>query len=71
MKIELSNGVVLDLEQPCTQQNFADLVGISQPAVSQLVSRGVLLPEQTAQRWLDRYLTNLREQIVSRTTGNP
>lgn len=66
MKIDINGGEFIDLDEPCTQQQFADLVGISQPAVSGLVTRGILLPGMSAQRWLDRYLTNLREQIISR-----
>ena len=69
MRIQLRTGEVLDLEAPCTQQNFADLVGITQPAVSALVTRGVLLPGQSVQTWLDRYLTNLREAIIDRLSG--
>lgn len=60
----------IDLAQPCTQQAFAELVGVTQPTVSGLVSRGVLLPGQSAQEWLHRYLTNLREVIIERRSGH-
>lgn len=60
---------VMDMDEPCTQQEFGDLVGISQQAVSNLVSRGVLVPGQTAQHWLDRYLSHLRGVIIDRLQG--
>ena len=66
---EKIDGEWLDLDAPCTQQQFATLVGITQPAVSALLARGVLLQGQTAQGWLDRYLTNLREQVIARLSG--
>lgn len=71
MRLQLTNGEVLELDSPCTQQQFATLVGITQPAVSALCTRGVLLPGQTAQEWLHRYLTNLREQVIARLSGRP
>lgn len=61
--------MVKDLDKPCTQEEFGELVGISQQAVSNLVGRGVLKPGQTAQHWLDRYLSHLRQVIVDRLQG--
>lgn len=59
----------LDLDRPCTQEEFAELVGITQPTVSKLVTRGILIPGQTAQHWLDRYLSHLRQVIIDRLQG--
>ena len=59
----------LDLDRPCTQEQFAELVGITQPTVSKLVARGILVPGQTAQHWLDRYLSHLRSVIIDRLQG--
>lgn len=56
----------MNLEQPCTQQAFADLVGISQPAVSDLLTRGVLKAGEPAQIWLKAYTAHLREQAAGR-----
>jgi len=50
----------------CTQQEFADLVGISQPAVSDLLARGVVQPGQSAAEWLIDYTSHLREQAAGR-----
>lgn len=59
----------VDLNLPCTQAQFGRLVGISQQAVSNLAARGVLLPGQTAQHWIDRYLSHLRAVIIDRREG--
>lgn len=60
---------IVDLDVPCTQAEFGKMVGISQQAVSNLVVRGVLKPGQTAQHWLDRYLSHLRSVIIDRLQG--
>lgn len=56
----------VNLEQPCTQKEFADLVGISQPAVSDLLTRGVLVARQSVSVWLKAYTAHLREQAAGR-----
>lgn len=56
----------MNLDQPCLQSEFADLVGISQPAVSELLSRGILKSKQPARIWLLAYTNNLREQAAGR-----
>ena len=66
---ELAMSSPIDLDAPCTQTEFGKLVGISQQAVSNLVSRGVLKPGQTAQHWIDRYLSHLRMVIIERREG--
>lgn len=57
------------LSQPVTQEEFGLLVGISQQAVSSLLRRGILLPEQSAREWLIRYLAHLREETIARWSG--
>lgn len=56
----------MDLSQPCSQAEFGALVGISQPAVSELMARGVLGKGQAAQTWLHSYTRHLREQAAGR-----
>lgn len=56
----------IDLDQPCKQAEFAALVGISQPAVSDMLTRGLLKPGQPAQVWLLAYTRNLRDQAAGR-----
>lgn len=59
------------LEHEVTQTQFAELVGISQQAVSDLISRGILRRGETASKWLVLYCANLREQAAGRaSTGD-
>jgi phage terminase Nu1 subunit (DNA packaging protein) len=50
----------------CTQQEFGNLVGISQPAVSDLITRSVLQPGHSTGQWLHWYCAHLREQAAGR-----
>ena len=62
---------MIDLTHVITQQAFGELVGISQPSVSDLLSRGVLLPDQPAGAWLRAYCAHMREIAAGRaTTGD-
>lgn len=54
------------MDQPCRQAEFGALVGISQQAVSDLVSRGVLADGAPAGQWLLAYCHRLREQAAGR-----
>lgn len=56
----------LDLTRPCTQAEFGQLVGISQPAVSEMLAKGVLGQGQTVGTWLLAYTRHLREQAAGR-----
>ncbi len=55
------------METSITQRDFAALIGVSEPAVSAMVKKGLLLPEQTAGAWLLAYCQNLREQAAGRS----
>ncbi|MFS8930957.1 terminase small subunit [Cupriavidus taiwanensis] len=60
-----------DADRAVTQAAFAELVGISQPAVSELVGRGTLTRGASLRRWLVEYCENLREQAAGRaSTGD-
>lgn len=61
---------MLDLFAPCTQKQFGDLVGISQPAVSDLLMRGVLTDGANLGDWLIDYCRNLREVAAGRAAGD-
>lgn len=54
------------LDRPMLQAEFADLVGVSQPTVSELQARGILQPDQPAGVWLLAYTKHLREQAAGR-----
>src|SRR3990167_538889 len=53
-----------------TQEQFAKLVGITQPAVSQLMRKGVLTRGGSIGQWLQQYLANLREQAAAHKSTN-
>ena len=55
-----------DLDRPWTQAEFGELVGITQQAVSDLVSRDVLQRGASARGWLLAYTDHLRETAAGR-----
>lgn len=55
-----------DLTSPVTQARFGDLVGITQPAVSELVRRKILPDGASADEWLLAYCDHLREMAAGR-----
>lgn len=57
---------MIDLNEKVTQSEFGSLVGISQPAVSQFVSSGVLSAEMTVGQMLIAYCAHLRETAAGR-----
>jgi terminase small subunit / prophage DNA-packing protein len=57
---------VIDLSAVATQKRFGEIVGISQPAVSDLLMRGVLSDGASLGDWLLDYCRNLREQAAGR-----
>ena len=60
---------MIDLEGVCTQKQFGELVGISQPAVSELVARGTLRDGAPAGEWLRAYCGALREVAAGRAAA--
>ena len=56
---------------PVKQSEFAAAVGISQPAVSDLVRGGVLAEGGCADEWLLAYCHRLREQAAGRFSEGP
>lgn len=49
-----------------SQVEFAQLVGVSEARVSQLVSEGVIVKGQNAHEWLVSYIERLRDQAAGR-----
>ena len=62
--------MTVDLDAPVRQTEFAEIVGITQPAVSQLQFEGTLRPGEPLRAWLLAYCHRLREQAAGRATGN-
>lgn len=54
------------LNEMVTQQEFAEMVGITQPRVAQLLSDDVLPRDGTLGAWLLAYFDRLREQAAGR-----
>ena len=46
--------------EPVTQTEFADWIGVTQQAVSDMVSRGVLHPGQSVKEWNRAYCNHMR-----------
>lgn len=61
--------MVHGLSRPGTQAEFGVLVGISQPAVSDLLARGVIAPGANLIDWLRAYCAHLREQAAGRASS--
>jgi phage terminase Nu1 subunit (DNA packaging protein) len=57
---------MVDIDYQVTQQQFADLVGVSQQAISDLLRGEILTQGGTAQTWLHEYCSRLREQAAGR-----
>lgn len=58
--------MIRGLEVAITQEEFGGLVGLSQRAVSELMQRGVIQKDDTAQAWLHAYCAHIREQAAGR-----
>lgn len=54
------------LNTPLTQAQFGKIVGIGQPAVSDLLARGVIKPGMLGGAWVYDYCSHLREQAAGR-----
>lgn len=60
----------LDLDAVAVQRVFADVVGVSEALVSQMVRDGRLTPGGTLREWVHIYLGRLRMQVAARQ-GKP
>ncbi|QRF90285.1 DNA packaging Nu1 [Alcaligenes faecalis] len=58
---------MIDPDKKITQARFAQIVGITQPAVSGLLAQGVLTVGDNAGNWLLSYCGHLREIAAGRT----
>lgn len=58
--------VVPLLDQTVSQAEFAEMVGLSEARVSQLVSDGTISRGETAAQWLVAYCERLRDQAAGR-----
>lgn len=58
---------LFDTDKKVTQSEFAELVGTSQPAVSQRLKSGVLSADDSLGSWLHNYCHQLRQEAAGRT----
>ncbi len=56
----------MDLEQTAKQTEFAELVGVSQPAIAKMISVGALTHGETYLQWLHAYCERLRVEAAGR-----
>lgn len=63
--------VVEALAAPVTQAEFAEVIGVSEAKVSQLIGEGYIVKGETARDWLHSYLRRLREVAAGRSSGEP
>lgn len=54
------------LEQHVSQAEFAQMIGVSEARVSQLIGEGIINRGDTAQEWLISYCERLRDQAAGR-----
>lgn len=57
---------VFDVSASCLQKEFAELIGVSERSVRDMVKRQVIGSGQNLKAWLHRYCSHLREQAASR-----
>lgn len=56
----------ISLDKQAAQVEFAEIIGVSESAVSDMVRRGVIKRGDTLGRWLLDYCANLRENAAGR-----
>ena len=52
-----------------SQKEFGMLIGITQPAVAELINKGIIKKGSAGKAWLKSYCKHLREQAAGRTGG--
>ena len=58
--------VTINLNSKAMQSRFADVVGVSQQAISKQIEKGFLKKDQTYRIWFKSYCENLRTQAAGR-----
>lgn len=59
---------MIDLNKVANQRDFAKIIGVSEAAVSNMKTAGVISKGQTMGEWLLAYSSHLREQAAGRAT---
>ncbi|QOR55738.1 MAG: hypothetical protein YHS30scaffold667_34 [Phage 65_10] len=58
-------------DAPCTQAQFADLIGVSRPIVTKMLADGKLAEGGTLREWLHGYCARIREVASGRGGPRP
>jgi phage terminase Nu1 subunit (DNA packaging protein) len=61
--------MLIDLGMQVSQRDFADIIGVSEPAVSGLSKRGVIRDGQSVGEWIIGYCAHLREVAAGRAAA--
>lgn len=62
--------MTIDLNRKVSQTRFAQMIGVTQPVISGLISRGILARDDSAANWLLSYCGHLREEAAGRATSD-
>lgn len=60
---------MIDMNSVVTQRQFADMIGVSEAAVSGMVKAGVIVSGQCVGAWLRDYCSHIREQAAGRAAA--
>lgn len=66
----MGNKEIIDISKPCMQKDFANLIGVSEAAITNMINRGLIQPGDTLGKWIKIYCAHLREQAAGRATNN-
>lgn len=59
---------MVNLNVQMSQEDFGELIGVSQQTVSSLLNRGVLSPGVSARQWMHQYCGHIREIAAGRAS---
>lgn len=57
------------MDKQATQRQFADMIGVSESAVSSMVRDGIIVAGQPVGSWIKDYCARLREQAAGRAAS--
>jgi phage terminase Nu1 subunit (DNA packaging protein) len=58
---------MINIDEEVSQCEFSMVIGVSEPLVSKLIAKGVIMPGQSLREWIIAYCQNLREQAAGRS----
>lgn len=64
------NKHIIDISKTCMQKDFANLIGVSEFIISNMLDKGVIKPGDTLGQWLKSYCAHMREHAAGRATNS-